>query len=43
MSPGEKALYNSIMERFRDKSLSNQEREDLISNLDMLFKKYEES
>lgn len=41
MTNGEKALYHSIMEQLKDKNISDSEREDLIRNLDDLFRKYE--
>lgn len=41
MTTGEKALYHSIMEQLKDKNLSNQQQEELIKELDNLFKKYE--
>lgn len=41
MTTGEKAQYHSIMEQFKDEDLSNQQRENLIRDLDNLFKKYE--
>lgn len=41
MTTGEKVLYHSIMEQLKDKDLSNQQQENLIKDLDNLFKKYE--
>ena len=41
MTSGEKALYHSIMEQLKDENISDSERENLIRELDELFKKYE--
>lgn len=41
MTSGEKALYHSIMDKLKEKNLSDQQRDELVKKLDELFKKYE--
>lgn len=41
MTSGEKVLYHSLIEQLKDKNLSDSERDQIIRDLDNLFKKYE--
>ncbi|MFS2718945.1 hypothetical protein AAH048_12915 [Parabacteroides merdae] len=41
MTSGEKALYHSIIKQLKDKELSDSQKDNLVKELDDLFKKYE--
>ncbi len=38
MTSGEKALYHSIIEQLKDKELSDSQKDNLVKELDDLFK-----